>query len=574
MLGRSLAAVLTVVLVGCRAAPNEKGEKPVATPASARGIVLVTVDGWWDPRTDGDSIPAQLIANEVRLTNAMTTSPQLRPAICSILTGKSPPETGVRNDVTTPLPESVPLVPRALAERGWRTAAFVADPRVGIGSGLERGFEVFDPPKEVLFGSFRRIPRVRTPDEVVADFATWLASVPESASFFAWVQISRSSADPEAGDGAAGVRSALGKLGTLIASTPRLANAAVALAGTAGRVDEGDGERSGYFLNAGVLGVPVILRSGGGEGRRADAASPFSLVELASWITDEAGMAATPGETRPAGTPLIAWTWRGRDEFGWPAEVAAQLGTALCIHTVAGDDDRCEPWGGSALADFDRQACLSALARQPTTWADPAAVPSLPRELVDRLDRLGLRARPGSQPATRSVSHDARAQVLGAVVAARRIEDDRKGAAADAEYQKALARDSKNFGVLIEAGEALALSGLAKPARARLDRAIQLAPSHPEAWHWLGHVAYLEKQLDRADAQWQVSEVLRSANGDLLYDLACSRSIMGRVAESDAYLRKAWAAGFRDVNKIQIDSDLRNLRADPAFLRFMREVVH
>ena len=110
---------------------------------------------------------------------------------------------------------------------------------------------------------------------------------------------------------------------------------------------------------------------------------------------------------------------------------------------------------------------------------------------------------------------------------------------------KTLAGDPANFGVLIEAGEALALGARPGPARARPRARPPARPSHPGAWHWLGHAAYLEKNIERADAQWQVSNVLRGGNGDVLYDLACSSSIMGRIAESDAFLRKAWAAGFR-----------------------------
>ena len=127
---------------------------------------------------------------------------------------------------------------------------------------------------------------------------------------------------------------------------------------------------------------------------------------------------------------------------------------------------------------------------------------------------------------------------------------------------------------MIEAGEALALEGRADLAKARLEPALRSAPWNPEAWHWLGHVSYLEKRLDQAYAQWRVSDLLEPGNGDVLYDLACARSIVGDVAGSEVYLRRAWKAGFRDVSTIQVDADLRNLRADPAFVRFMREVVH
>lgn len=563
--GHAPAALLLIVLAGCR----DSVPAPAPARAPSRGIVLVTVDGWWDPQAKTDSIPPAFIPNAVRLTNAMTPSPQVRPAICSILTGKSPLETGVRNDVTTPLPESIPIVSRTLAERGWRTAAFVADPRVGIGSGLERGFEVFDPPKEILFGSFRQLPRVRNAGDVVADFATWIGSVPESSSFFAWIQISRPIAATGTGDNAAEIRTALEKLSKLLDASARLENASVAIVGTAGQTDPGDGERSGYILNPDVLRVPALLRPG------PDPGVPFSLTELAAWISVEAGVqAGSHASTRPA-EPLLAWTYRGRDEFGWPAEVAAHLGSALCVQSVPGSEAECVAWTqASAVADGDRQACLAALGKQPKTWADPLPIPAFPGELIQRLDALGIRFRPGAVSKGHTVSRETRVRLVPAIMRARRFERPKEAPEADAAFQAVVAADPGNFGALIEAGEILALNGRTRLARERLERALQFAPSHPEAWHWLGHVSYLETQLDRADAQWQVSDSIRSGNGDVLYDLACSRSLLERVGESDAYLRRAWTAGFREMNKIQVDPDLRNLRADPAFLRFMREVVH
>jgi hypothetical protein len=275
-------------LVGCNGTPKETTAGGASTaPPPSRGIVLVTVDGWWDPQSKTSSIPGSFVANEVQVNDAMTPSPQLRPAICSILTGKSPLATGVRNNVTTPLPDGIPLVSQNLTDKGWQTAAFVADPRVGEGSGLQRGFAVFDAPKETAFGSFRRIPRVRTPGEVVGDFSTWIASVPESASFFAWIQISRPSGED-------GVSAALDRLSKLLAGTPRLTGASVALLGTAGKIDPNDAEKAGYVLNPDVLRVPVILRSGGGSRRPAEANGPFSLEALARWIAIEAGMEGHP----------------------------------------------------------------------------------------------------------------------------------------------------------------------------------------------------------------------------------------------------------------------------------------
>jgi tetratricopeptide (TPR) repeat protein len=533
------------------------------------------VDGWWDPATKTDSIPSDFAAIQVRLDNAMTPCPQVRPAVCSILTGKSPLESGVRDDVSTPLRANVPLITEKLREGGWRTAAFIADPRVGQGSGLERGFEIFDPPRESLLGPYRRLPRVRNPGDVVADFSSWIATVPDEASFLAWIHLTRPMIDPPSAGAAENVGAALGQLSQLLNGSARMKGASVMLLGTAGRVDLDDGAKSGYFLAPDVLRVPVLLRSGAKGGANLDPQAPFRFVDVAGWISHQAGIDAAAFGAADGAAPRVAWTWRGRTEFGWPAEVAAQKGSAICVRGLPDSDDGCAPWERErAVDDADRRACLEALSEQARLGAALSTIATLPVDLAERVKNLGLPVPAANGGAGSAVPRDTRARAVPSITQARRFADKRKADDADNSYQQALAIDPKNLGALIEAGEALALAGRPKLAKARLEPAFRSAPWNPEVWHWMGHVSYLEKQLDRAEVQWRVSDTLEPNNGDVLYDLACARSLAGDTKGSEAYLRLAWQAGFKDVNAIQVDSDLRNLRADPAYVRFMREVGH
>jgi hypothetical protein len=471
----------------------------------------------------------------------------------------------------------VPLITEKLTEKGWRTAAFVADPRVGQGSGLGRGFEVFDAPKETLLGSFRHLPMVRNPGDVVANFSLWIADVPEDASFLAWVHLTRPMIDPPAVGAAEDVRPALARLSELVDGSARLKGASVMLVGTAGRIDLDDGESSGYFLSESVLRVPVLVRSSAStsEDGTLDPQSPFSLVDVAQWISREAGIEGTSsGATVPA-QPRVAWTWRGQTEFGWPAEIAAQQGSALCVRALPGKDDECVRWQpATAVGEADRNACVAKMTEAAPMAEGSRALPSLPIELTQRVKKLGLKlpaVRVGTAPA---VAKELRQRAVPAITRARRLADQQKPIEADAEFQKALAIDPRNVGALIEAGGVLVLQGHPKLAKARLEPAMRAASWSPEVWHWTGHVSYLEKQLDRAEAQWLMSDALEPGNADVLYDLACARSLAGDAGNSLDYLRRAWQAGFRDVNSIQVDADLRNLRADPSYLRFMREVVH
>jgi hypothetical protein len=572
---RVLLGLSWIVLAACGGEGQDKGEHRRGAVTAPRGIVLITVDGWWDPATKTDSIPRDFAAIQVRFANAMTPCPQVRPAICSILTGKSPVESGVRDDVATPLPATVPLITEKLTEKGWRTAAFIADPRVGQGSGLERGFEIFAPPKESLLGPFRRLPKVRNPADVVSDFSLWIPTVPDDASFFAWVHLTRPMIDPPAEGSAEDVRTALERLSQLVNGSARLKGASVMLLGTAGRIDLDDGATSGYFLAPDVLRVPVLVRSSASGGEAIDPRAPFSLLDVARWIAREAGIETAASGAKDGAAPRVAWTWRGRTEFGWPAEVAAQQGSALCVRGLPDTDDGCVPWDPERAVDqADRRLCLATLSQAARLGAPPSALPALPVDLEQRVKNLGLPVPAPSGEVGSPLAREVRARAVPAITRARRLADRRKAVEADVLYQQAMAIDPKNLGALIEAGQALALEGRSKLAKARLEPAFRSAPWSPEVWHWMGHVSYLEKQLDRAEVQWRVSDVLEPNNADVLYDLACARSLAGDLKDSESYLRLAWKAGFKDVNTIQVDADLRNLRADPAYLRFMREVGH
>lgn len=45
-----------------------------------------------------------------------------------------------------------------------------------------------------------------------------------------------------------------------------------------------------------------------------------------------------------------------------------------------------------------------------------------------------------------------------------------------------------------------------------------------------------------------------------LYNLACIRSVQGRLEEADALVRRAWSAGWRDVRTLKRDPDLEAVR--------------
>jgi tetratricopeptide (TPR) repeat protein len=54
------------------------------------------------------------------------------------------------------------------------------------------------------------------------------------------------------------------------------------------------------------------------------------------------------------------------------------------------------------------------------------------------------------------------------------------------------------------------------------------------------------------------------------YNLACSYSILSRIDEAIAALKKALDLGYRDFNHLLKDEDLRNVRGDPRFRELLR----
>ena len=421
----------------------------------------------------------------------MTPSPQLRPAISAILTGKPPVELGVRNDVTTPLPDTVPLVTDALRTKGLAHGGVRRRPPRGDRERARARIRGLRPAEGDPFRIVPANSARATRSEVVSDFSKWVATLPEGASFFAWIQISR----PGSGRRPATRFEPRSRVcPSSWRSTPP--------GGSRGRARRHGGQdrprrrrAQRLLLERGRASRPADspLRRRLAEARRSRHRRSRSSSSR-SWITVEAGIAGDTGRRAPGGNASdrldVARTRRVRVAGG--GRGAAQGRRCAFTRLPAPTIDACLGPAPRSRSPTVRRACPRC-SRQPKSWAEPAPVrfasqgadrparPSgasrAPRALCLRVERS--RGRSGRASWPRSLK-------------ARRIENDRKATDADAEYQKALARDPGNFGVLIEAGEALANGGHAKPARARLDRAIQLAPSHPEAWHWLGHVSYLE----------------------------------------------------------------------------------
>jgi len=81
-------------------------------------------------------------------------------------------------------------------------------------------------------------------------------------------------------------------------------------------------------------------------------------------------------------------------------------------------------------------------------------------------------------------------------------------------------------------------------------------------------LAEIELQLGRVEVVLRLDERLkglRPADPEIRYNLACSLSLNRQFEQAAAELSKALELGFEDVQSLQSDPDLEDLRAHPAF---------
>ena len=95
------------------------------------------------------------------------------------------------------------------------------------------------------------------------------------------------------------------------------------------------------------------------------------------------------------------------------------------------------------------------------------------------------------------------------------------------------------------------------------------ALTNPEILHWYAHTVW----SDNWQASAEILEMIlpyRPHDGDLLYDLACARSLSNDLAASEEFLKAAIEADYRDWDHMASDPDLRNLRASRRFAKVMQ----
>ena len=178
--------------------------------ALAAGFGWLAVRRWWLPRWDGNVLiitldttradrlgcygypqaetPAldRLASGGLRFARAYSHVPLTLPSHATIMTGRLPPEHGLRDNGRGALGPDIPTLAETFRRHGYRTAAFVATFSLDKRFGLNRGFEVYDDRMQPA-SKEDELLEMENPGDVVCDRAlAWLAQRSRER-FFCWV---------------------------------------------------------------------------------------------------------------------------------------------------------------------------------------------------------------------------------------------------------------------------------------------------------------------------------------------------------------------------------------------------
>ena len=181
------AGAAALAVLACSPSPSPEAEP--TGDAVRPPIVLISIDTLRSDRLpaygyDGVETPAidRLAADGVLFERAYTHVNVTLPSHASVFTGLLPPEHGVRDNAGYRLDEAIPTLAAELAKVGYATGGFVSSYVLRAGTGIARGFDVYN--DEVGFETGRQLGRLQRPgEETLAVASEWLVGVADSPFF-------------------------------------------------------------------------------------------------------------------------------------------------------------------------------------------------------------------------------------------------------------------------------------------------------------------------------------------------------------------------------------------------------
>jgi len=284
--------------------------------APARNVLLITIDtlradhlGCYGDRSAATPVLDRLAARGVRFATAIAQAPLTAPSHASILTGRTPPRHGVRDNGTFVLPDDVPTLAGTFRAAGYETAAFVSGYPLERRYGLARGFDTYD--DRFPHGDDARAAYIeRRADQTTAVVLQWLnrRSRGSGGRWFLWVHYFDPHAPyqppPESAARVAGraydgeiafVDTQIGVLLGRLEESGELARTLVVATADHGESLGEHGELThGVFVYDATLRVPLIV-AGPGVSAGLVSMTVARGIDVAPTVWDLAGVAIPPG---------------------------------------------------------------------------------------------------------------------------------------------------------------------------------------------------------------------------------------------------------------------------------------
>jgi Flp pilus assembly protein TadD len=140
-----------------------------------------------------------------------------------------------------------------------------------------------------------------------------------------------------------------------------------------------------------------------------------------------------------------------------------------------------------------------------------------------------------------------------------------------AEYQQAVALEPEYGWAWSNLGNVWLSLGKVGEAIDCYQQAIACDPSDASFHNNLGYAYSRQGKLESASSEYEKAIALYPGYAAALFNLACLHSLEGDLDLSLSYLRRALERGFADLDFIEKEPDLKNLRADPRYPQLLLE---
>lgn len=560
----------------------------VVTPRAQQqprpNVLLVTLDTFRADRIGayGYKLAAtptldRLAREGVRFADATTQAPLTAPAHAALLTGVYPTRLGVKDNASSPLPESAETLAETLKTAGYRTGAFIGAFILDRPYGFAQGFDHFD----AAFEGFRpelKQQAQRIAADVVTPAVAWIKSAQAGTPFFAWVHLydahlpysapapyrAKFAARPYDGE-IAYVDAQVGRLVAALADTGALDRTLVVAVGDHGEALGEHGEEDhGMFLYEAVLRIPWIVRLPKAERAGTVVSEQVRAIDVTPTILDLARVQAKAkvdgesvagvarGQARRDPPPSYADAHFPQLHFGWSMLGSWRVGEWKYIDAPRPElydlrTDRAE--AKNALSERSNVAArmggeLEAVWRSFGSAAE-AAPPQPDPETLARLRSLGYVgiAAPSSSRGRGADPKDKIGEVkLFRGLISRAIDDLSAGRndAAIQKLKKAAGINERAYDVHLLLGDAYRAKGAHEQALGEYDAAAILNPGIAAPHVFAAEVFVAQGAFDRALARLEAGAKVEPGSAEVA-------SVRGRVYERSGRPQEALAEYQRAV---------------------------